>query len=458
MLENIRSGRRTFLKTSGSAIAAVSLASRDITAKGTEAPHQRSPCWTTHRSDSGRTGSVRDPGPQLYPTTGWKMDLSGSMDAIEPIATNDTVYLAVTTVNDPTEGEGYIGAYDRTTGDQLWETNRFPRPKTPSVRDGTLYVATRVPEFPGTDEGGLYALDAKTGEVEWKRTNRLEWVVPIADDKQLYTATADGAYALDAESGKTIWKTDTVGGLTDGLGGSLSYADETVFFSDGTALDAADGSVRWQATEEKRTFGNHAVGNGRVFYVRSNYVQRSDDEVVVEARSVATGDLDWTYSTPGHNRWDGRLAVTENYVLVPFSNRTVSGITALDGRSGAVKWSTDLYGDFISNPSVADGTIYIGGRYLPENNPTKGFAVVYALDLRSGKTRWVYRLDSSNLETTPENPPAAGTPVVSDGNLYTATYPAGSTRRFQYLEYSNFFALESWNGWFDGRRSSADTK
>ncbi|MCO8244863.1 MULTISPECIES: PQQ-binding-like beta-propeller repeat protein [unclassified Haladaptatus] len=373
------------------------------------------------------------------------MDLSGSMDAIEPIVTNETVYLAVTTSNSPTEGDGYIGAYDRATGDQLWETNRFPRPKTPTVYDGTLYVATRVPEYPGSNEGGLYAIDAKTGEIEWKRTNRLKWLMPVVEDDRLYTATADGAYALDTESGETIWKRANVGGLSDGLGGSLSYADGTVFGSDGTALDATDGSVSWQAPEEKRTFGNHTVSNGRIFYIRSDYIQGDDSRVVVEARSAATGDIDWTYSSSGHNRWDGRLAVAKNYVLIPHSNATEAGIAALDVRSGAVKWSTDLYGDFFSNPTVADETVYLGGRYLPEDDPRKGFAVVYAVALRSGNIRWVYRLDSSNLKTTSENPSAAGTPVVSDGNLYTATYPAGSTLRYQYLEYSNFFALKSWN-------------
>lgn len=434
--------RRTFLKTVGIAIGPTA-SSRAIAAdESSNIRRSQRDSWTGLRSGPERTGMVADPGPTPYVTTDWKMDLDGSMYDIEGVVANGTIYLAVTTNNSPSESAGYVGAYDVETGSRHWKRTGLPGLKTPSVADDTLYFATRVPDAANATDNGLYALHADSGNTKWTRTACPEWVTPAVTDEHVYTSNDNGAYALDSATGNTVWQTDTVGGVANGVGGMVSYADGTVFYGDGTALHATDGSVKWRAPAEKRTFGNHAVGDGRVYYIRTDYIVGEDDTVTIEARSTTDGNVTWTYDMDD-NQWDGRLAIADGYVFLVAATAETSAVKALNAETGETEWTTSTNAELLSDPTVADGTVYIGGRYIPADNPTAGRALIYALDATTGDRKWGYLLDSDGLETSPEEPPAAGTPVVADGRLYTATYPAGATLRYRYVYYSNFFALDS---------------
>ncbi len=441
-----RNSRRTFLKTVGIAMGGMGYEGTTAVARKTVDGRESSDSWTTVRANQGRTGAIPKDGLTPFPTTDWKMDLNGSMYNIEPIAvngTNEIVYLAVMTDNDPSKSQGYIGAYDVETGDQQWKRTDLPAPRTPEFDNGMLYFATRVPSTPDADVGGFYALNAETGETEWSRTETREWANPIVTEGHVYTANGNAAYALDQTTGGTAWKKSNVGGLVDGVGAALSYSDETIFFADGTALNASNGSVKWRVADDQVTLGNHAVNDGTVYYIRTEFVVGDDDRVSVTARSADDGTVVWTYESNGSNRWDGQLAVADGYVLLLNSNDDESIVKALDAETGALLWTTNLDGSYFSSPAIADETVYVGGRYTPASNQWNGRAVIYALDLETGDQTWAYLLDSSDLETSPENPPAAGTPVVSDGNIYTATYPSGSTLTYRYVAYSNFFVLGS---------------
>lgn len=441
--EDYRNNRRLFLKSMGIAMGATTLESATAVAQepGDESLGQPNE-WTTARSNPRRTGAINENGPAPSATTDWKMDLDGGLLSREPIVANETVYLAVTTDNDSSETKGTVGAYDIETGNQKWEQPDLPSPKTPTVDDQLLYVATSVAESSGHENGGLYALDVENGDIVWSRTDLLRWTSPIVTDNQIYTSNENGAYALDRTTGNTVWKTGGIGKQADGSDGALSYANGTIFFSDGTALNAADGSVKWRVTDGSSTFGNHIVDGDRVYYLKADYFEEDDDTITVEARSPNDGTVLWKHEIYYKTTLDRRFAVANGYVLF-YDLDDGNAVTALDAATGTRRWTKELNGDAFSNLTVANDTIYLGGRHINPSDPKGRQAVIYALDLSTGDQKWAYFLDSSDLETSSETPPAAGTPVVTDGRLYLSTYPAGSMFGYQYIQYSNFFALKS---------------
>ncbi|WP_423746981.1 PQQ-binding-like beta-propeller repeat protein (plasmid) [Haladaptatus sp. SPP-AMP-3] len=440
-LENQRNNRRTFLKTVGLTLSAAAIETGNIVAKesDSEDPIVNNE-WTTVRSNPNRTGAISGDGPKPYATTDRKLDLDGSMLHKEPIVTNDAIYLSITTNGNSEESAGYIAGYDRETGDLKWKQSDLPSPKTPSVDDDLLYVATNVPESPEANNGGLYALDINDGSIEWSRTDDLRWISPLVVEDQVFTANEDGAVALNKQTGETIWRTPGIGTLTDGSDGALSYGDGVLFFSDGKALNSSDGSVRWDIGDKAATYANHIVSNKRVYYLKIGYIDGSDDTVTLESRLVADGSIDWTRGLENTATVDKRFAVTDNSLIL-FDSSEEDTVIALNPENGSTQWTQELAGEFFSRPTAANDTVYIGGRYMLPSKPGVGKALIYAIDVATGDLKWVHLLDTGSLETSPEEPPAAGTPVVAGGKIYTTTYPAGSMLDYEYLLYSNFFVL-----------------
>ncbi|GAA0222158.1 hypothetical protein GCM10009000_041200 [Halobacterium noricense] len=398
--------------------------------------------WIAPRAGPSRTGVTDQNGPTPYAVTDWRIDLDGSMYDTDPVVADETLYLSVTTNNTPGEYGGYIGAYDAETGDEQWKRPDLPAPKTPAIDDQTIYFSTQVPETPDSDDIGFHALDADSGDTVWNRTDHNHWSHPIVTENKIYTSNRDATFALHRETGDTIWKAGGVSGFSDDVGDALSYTDGTLFVSDGTALDAEDGSTKWAVSSDECTLGNPAVHNGMIYYTQTEHIVGDDDRVKVQARSAETGEVEWVHREDG-NAWDGRPAITENHVLFVNSSDGESIVTALDSTTGETVWATMIRGTSFSSPVVGNGTVYLGGQYVPESDPSAGRALIHALDDATGDQLWSYLLGSSGLETSPEDPPAAGAPVVADGKMYVATYPAGSTLDYQYVYYSNFFVLDS---------------
>ena len=440
-LQDQSNNRRSFIKTIGITLSAISLESGNIVAEETNTENSiASSAWTTARSNPNRTGAISGDGPEPYATTDRKLDLDGSMLHKEPIIANETVFLPITTTSSAGESEGYIGAYDHETGNLKWKQSDLPSPKTPTVDDELLYVATNVPENPEASDGGLYALNLTDGSIEWSRTDDLRWISPLVVEERVFTANENGAYALDRRTGETIWSTEGIGTLTDGSDGAISYGDGILFFSDGTALNTSDGSVRWRLNNDRSTYANHIVSSNRVYYLRIEYIDGSDDTVTLESRLLTDGSLDWTYDLDSTAAVEKRVAATEDSLLL-FDSNEGDVVIALDPENGSTQWTKGLAGEFFSRLTVANGTLYIGGRYMFPSKPGVGKAIIYAIEVASGDTKWVHLLDAESLETSPEEPPAAGTPVVANGKIYTNTYPAGSMLDYEYLLYSNFFVL-----------------
>lgn len=438
--------RRTFLKTVGITMGIASYGSSGSVAADPEVGDPDE--WSGPRSGPGRTGTTEDSGPTPFPTLDWRMDLDGTMYHAEPLVADNVLYLTVTTNNTPGERDGYLGAYDIETGDRRWKRTDFSSPKTPTTDGDTLYFPTQTAETEDPDDG-FYALDADSGETIWARRDHSRWSRPILIGDRVFTANDDDVYALDTESGDTLWQTVDATGLEDEVGTTLSYADGSIFTSSGIALNADDGSKRWEVSSDDTTLGNPATNGGMVFFTQTDFIEGDDMRVTIEARSPDTGDLEWDYESDASNRWDGRTAVTDDHLLLVDLNGA-STVQALDAETGETAWGTTFPGQFFGSPVVDERLIYVGGQYVPESDPSAGRGLVHAIDNTTGEHQWSYLLDSEGLQTSPEDVPAAGVPVVSDGKLYTATYPAGATLDYEYTSYSNFFVLGSCDQQPDG--------
>ncbi|ODR80214.1 serine/threonine protein kinase [Haladaptatus sp. W1] len=369
------------------------------------------------------------------------MDLDGTMYHTEPVVGDDVLYLAVTANNTPGERAGYLGAYDIETGDRRWKRTGFPNPKTPTTSGEMLYFATQTAETEESDHG-FYALDADSGETMWTRRDHSRWSRPILVGDRVFTANEEDIYALDAETGDTLWQTEGVTGIEEEVGTTLSYTDGSVFTSSGIALDADDGSKQWEVSPDDTTLGNPATNGWMVFFTQTDFLEGDDTQVTIEARSPDSGELQWEYESDAGNRWDGRTAITGDHVLLVDLNGE-SVVQALDAETGETAWETTFPGQFFSSPVVGGGIIYVCGQYIPESDSAAGRGLVHAVDSATGERQWSYLLDSDGLETSPEDAPAAGVPVISNGKLYAATYPANATLDYKYTYYSNFFVLGS---------------
>lgn len=421
--------RRGFLKTFGVAASATSVGSiasgQEITgADQWEQPHG----WTTFREGPQRTGAIAEAGLAPYATTDWTLTLDGTMrtgdqgHVAEPVLADGTLYLAVATETGTYDSRGYVAAYDSTTGDQLWKRTDLPAPRTPAVGDEMLYVATNPPNISQDGHGGFVALDADTGETGWYRDDHLDWADPLLVAGNLYTSRLgrsgndQSVYQLDPSTGETIWKTDAVGG-------QISYANGMLFVSTGSALDANDGSVQWNISTETGVDATiQTVRDGRVFGVGR---REEENKYVIQSWSATDGTPRWMYSFDENDKHISRLAVDDKrvYFVTQVDDPTnTSGpsasITALAADNGMLQWrsTTDAY--LAGDPTVADGTLYVSGKYGPASSPDpevpayyKG--AVFVLDAASGEYEWGYVLDSENT---------AGTPVVVDETVYTATY------------------------------------
>jgi len=213
-----------------------------------------------------------------------------------------------------------------------------PTAVPPVASDGTVYAAV-----PGV--GRVVALDASSGRVRWRRS-------PGDDLRRL--AVRDGRVfavnwpyrttAYDADTGERLWKVD----LPEQMVLAPTAAGDAVLVPDRrgvTALDPADGSVRWRHRHAgNATEGAAAVADGTVF------VQSGGGDGALYALDLATGERRWSVPVPG----EGTPVVADGVVYASAHRR----IVAVDADTGEARWRTETRMP-ASTPAVGDGTLYV---------------------------------------------------------------------------------------------------
>jgi outer membrane protein assembly factor BamB len=182
-------------------------------------------------------------------------------------------------------------------------------------------------------------------------------------------------------------------------------------------INRSDGTQRWKFDTKGPVLSSPAIALGLV------YVSSVDGNIY--AVDSATGAQQWVFATKGERRFTapgihGAMPKTER-MPDPFdvflSSPTVANGTvfigsgdqhvyALDARTGTLKWSFAT-GDVVhAAPAVSEGTVYIGSW---DRN-------LYALDAATGKEQWRYT--TGNDTTIYNQIGLASSPAVAGGMVF----------------------------------------
>jgi outer membrane protein assembly factor BamB len=259
--------------------------------------------------------------------------------------------------------DGKFYAVDAATGKEKWNfatagerrftapgihgampsTERMPDPfdvflSSPVIANGTVYF--------GSGDNHVYALDAATGALKWKfKTGDVVHASPAVSKGVVFIGSWDrNMYALDAASGRELWRYTTGNDTTIynqiGIASSAAISNGIVFFGcrDGHfyALDARMGTLKW----------------------------RHDNK------------MGWVIASP---------AVKDGIVYFPTSDGT--RFKALDGATGALKYSIENKAVSFSSPAIVNDVVYFGS--------SDGW--LHAMDIRTGAMKAEFQSDGSKL-------------------------------------------------------------
>jgi outer membrane protein assembly factor BamB len=183
------------------------------------------------------------------------------------------------------------------------------------------------------------------------------------------------------------------------------------------ALREADGSQVWKFATNGPVNSSPAVANATVF--------ASSLDGRIYAIDAQTGNQKWRFTTEGERRFTAPgihgIAPRNETMPDPFdvflSSPTVAGGTiyvgsgdhnvyALDAATGALRWKFVTGNVVHASPAVVDGVVYIGSwdRYF------------YAIDANTGTLRWKYATGDDH--TTFNQVGIQGSAAVANGSVY----------------------------------------
>ncbi len=285
----------------------------------------------------------------------------GSVDGkFHALSARDGTELWTWSDSNPLYGEALV------TADRLWFVDGHTELVCLNRTDG--HLLWRAP---------LHDAASTTGATSGNETFNRRVPVPVLADGTLYVGSADhGLYALDAATGKILWRHDA---------GAAIYASVAL---DGDKLIAGcyDGSVlvlnRRDGVELARTKLGGPIASAPVV---------AGDMLIVGCRD---------YLLYGLRRSDLRIVWRNSYWFswVESVPRLVDGllyiggsdyrrISALDPATGKARWVTDVFGITWGTPVVTADTVFAGtSAQVPAAIAHSGG--ITALDRRTGAVKW----------------------------------------------------------------------
>jgi outer membrane protein assembly factor BamB len=302
---------------------------------------------------------------------------------------------------------------------------------------GALFVASCANRTVPIDSAQVWAMYQRTADhnaVILRKEFALDWTMDLGGQINggmalsgdvLFTGTLDGnLYAIDARKHSILWYTHVrhalmstpviynglvfVGSGTTQIPSSLrdSWSKKKIVMGvpDKDAIyayDAATGHLRWSFHTEGEDMPSAVVYRGMLVFANGDFHAYALDAM--------TGRLIWKRELPGIATMgsatlaDGRVFVSTCDYRFPYRCQT----EALDPATGNVLWQSP-YGDADSSPAYANRTVFVSGLdYAAAKNSwplvQQAYAVIAALDARSGKPKWIYR------DGTPQLPSDVGT-------------------------------------------------
>lgn len=305
-----------------------------------------------------------------------------------------------------------IAAFDLETGSPMWTydemTDGIGQP-SPIVVDGNVYI--------GGHDDAVHAIGAESGEQQWifdpfpssveTSPTVIDGVVYAGSSQPVYEPDGPNFFAIDVATGEEIWSRElgTVWSSPQVVEGVV-YISEVSASERLLALDAESGETLWQVDDERVwTESSPLVVQDRLFIGTAN------GELLAVRRE--TGEVLWSYEQEETIRTS---PVVENETV--FFGDRARYLHAVDAVSGSERWANiprpDLP-DRTFQPTVADGTIYLGAR-----------GHLFAIDAGTGETEWYYP-DSEIKAIVWESPTVVDDYVLCamDGSLFAISASDG---------------------------------
>ncbi|MFD2556727.1 PQQ-binding-like beta-propeller repeat protein [Sphingobacterium tabacisoli] len=344
----------------------------------------------------------------------WRFKSQGQITST-PAISNDKVYFG--------SMDGHYYAIDLLTGKEIWKfktgfekkigsyglwgmlpSHQFMEDQYDFIISSPLIKnsGAKTTVYFGSSDGYLYALNAETGSLIWKfKTNGPIRSTPsIYRDILLFGSWDTYVYALDPATGKEIWKykteSDTQMKVLEGIQASPVGAYDRIYLGarDGYlhVLDYKTGNLDWKFNAENSWVVSTATVRDSMVYTSTS------DSYLVVALNAITGVEKFRLKTHGYNLSSPLL--TEKGLFIadfsgmihqvnPISGKTIS-VFETEGRIKNKKTILDKEGNlnfeytangsdmqfydtnekvlnefyklgsFISSPSYAKNTLYIG--------------------------------------------------------------------------------------------------
>jgi outer membrane protein assembly factor BamB len=197
---------------------------------------------------------------------------------------------------------------------------------------------------------------------------------PVVVGGKVFVSSTDGVlHAYDATSGAFLWATQVGGSLH----GTPAVGDGRIFVEYGPdrlyALDAETGEILWN-TNAGGDFHSPAFSDGVVY----SYGQQN-----LFAVNAATGATMWSFGTNCGGCAGSQPTVADGRVYV-------GGFTfyAIDAATGNLLWTNEASNNY-STGAFAEGTIYVGADKL------------YSYDALTGDTNWSLTVGNSFTYSSP---------------------------------------------------------
>jgi outer membrane protein assembly factor BamB len=338
--------------------------------------------WPTSRGSptmTGRASSTLPEKPELL----WKVALKEPVEAGAVIA-DGFVYLGTL--------KGTFLALKLSNGEEVW---RYTPPATQgNYRPGVAASAVIVGDLVvyGDEEGTLTALDRKKGTKVWEaKTEGAIHSAPStfgdrifvgSDDARVYCFDLKGAKQWAVTTGERVFCSPAI------VGDAILTAS-----CDGQArlLAMKDGAERKAVDLQDAVASTPAVADGKM------YVGTMGDSVLcIDAKEMS---IVWKKEIPNARQFFASPALTEDLMIVGARDRKV---TAIERKTGEVKWRFTARGKVDSSPVVAGDRVYFGsddGR-------------LYALNVSDGTEAWKH-VCTDKVIASPAI--ATGRLVVGDG-------------------------------------------
>jgi outer membrane protein assembly factor BamB len=213
---------------------------------------------------------------------------------------------------------------------------------------------------------------------------------------------------------------------------SPAIADGVVYIGSGNgklyAIEERSGQQRWAYDAGVPIHSSPAVGGDTVYFVTRNGTLHALDRNGKSRWRVATGpDAPWPWGHESGDFFISSPVLAGDLVLFGGGDGVVY---AIDARSGATRWKTATGERIRATPAVAEGGVFVGS--------ARGR--LYRFDLATGAKHWSYDtagvgMDSSKFgfdRSTLQSSPAVANGVVyigsRDGSFYAVDAKSGALR------------------------------